>query len=98
MLPAYLPNVKDLWGNDIVYAEPVAEEVGQKKKTTRPNGYAAQPGSGPSGETCKTCEHYARMVHVRYRKCLLVRDNWTRGPGTDVLAKSPACAFWKRKE
>lgn len=60
-------------------------------------GYAAPPGSGPTGETCRTCKH---LVHKRmagtYLKCELMRSVWTGGGGTDVKAKSPACSQWER--
>lgn len=90
---------KDLFGDDIPpdVVEPVANPTKKRRKTT-PKGYAAPPGGGPKGETCKTCEHYCRVGgHSKaYRKCGLVRARWTNGPGTDILAKSPACAMWKK--
>lgn len=88
----------DLFGNLVVERDP--PPPGEKKRReTRPNGYAAPPGGGPKGETCKSCAHYARTQHAKvYRKCLLVRARWTNGPGTDILAKSPACGAWKKPE
>lgn len=88
----------DLFGNIVVERDP--PPPGEKKRReTRPNGYAAPPGGGPKGETCKSCTHYARVRHSNiYRKCLLVRASWTNGPGTDILAKSPACVYWKKPE
>jgi len=59
-------------------------------------GYAATPGSGPQGETCRGCEHYAVRLE-RYRKCRLMRDEWTGGAATDIKASSPACAKWEAK-
>lgn len=35
--------MKDLWGNEVVYAEPVMSDG--KRKPTRPNGYPAQGGT-----------------------------------------------------
>lgn len=62
----------------------------------KPNGYAAPPGSGPAGETCKTCDNVVRVglssKHVH--KCELVK--WTGGRGTDVCVTAPACRFWKK--
>lgn len=67
-----------------------------KRKATVPKGYAARPGSGPAGETCKSCEHYVRRDWGdKYRKCGLMRAKWTRGPGSDIKARSPACAKWQ---
>jgi hypothetical protein len=61
-------------------------------------GYAASPGSGPAGETCKTCKHLCRSTYNRtYLKCGVIRHRWTRGPGTDIRAKSPACRIWEGK-
>ena len=69
-----------------------------KRKTTQPRGYAARPGTGPAGETCKSCDHYThRKFSKTYRKCALNRAAWTRGPGSDIKAGSPACEKWERK-
>ncbi|MEO5336893.1 MAG: hypothetical protein H7841_08365 [Magnetospirillum sp. WYHS-4] len=78
----------DLWGNVVpnVPARPA-------------KGYAARPGGGPQGETCKTCRH--RTGHGRgrtYHKCGLVKCGlvkWTFGAGTDIKVGSPACQFWE---
>lgn len=61
-------------------------------------GYAAVPGTGPEGETCKTCRHLFRrkMSHV-YLKCKLMERQWTRGTASDIKAKTPACARWEPK-
>lgn len=70
----------------------------QPKHVSRGRGYAAAPGTGPAGETCKSCAHYSghRMSKI-YRKCGLMRAFWTGGPGTDIKAKSPACKHWMEK-
>lgn len=73
--------------------------VDKKKKLGQAGGYAAFPGSGPDGQTCKTCAH---SYNVRLRsgksfwKCDLVRQ--TSGPGSDIRLKSLACWHWKAKE
>jgi hypothetical protein len=85
----------DLFGREV--PEPTVHVPG-KRKPTVPKGYAAQPGSGPDGETCKTCAHYTR-VHYQagiFRKCGLNEAKWTHGPGSDIKARSPACAKWER--
>jgi hypothetical protein len=70
----------------------------QSPKARKKSGYAAPPGTGPSGETCKTCNHYTlREFANTYRKCGLMCGIWTRGPGTDILARSPACKKWERR-
>jgi hypothetical protein len=76
---------------------PQLEASGKKKrKPTRPNGYAAQPGTGPEGETCGTCKHHCQIRYSRtYHKCGLIRHLWTGGPGSDILVRSPACRSWE---
>jgi hypothetical protein len=70
------------------------------RRTPRPRGHAAPPGSGPKGETCRTCQHYTRAsYHNRvYRKCWLAKPRWTHGPGSDIRAKDPACRLWERAD
>ena len=87
----------DLWGAEIDVRRDPITTAGGKRRKTRPNGYAAAPGSGPTGETCKNCAHFCRVGYHRktYRKCALVK--WTHGPGTDILARSLACGMWKAK-
>jgi hypothetical protein len=60
-------------------------------------GTAAEPGTGPAGETCKTCAHYVvtKPGAGTYRKCGLMRAHWTSGPGTDIKASYPACKLWE---
>lgn len=59
--------------------------------------YAAVPGTGPAGETCKSCTHIYRLQMANtYLKCALTRAHWTGGPGTDIKAGSPACSKWEK--
>lgn len=64
----------------------------RSKHYVQQRGYAAPPGTGPAGETCGSCEHIVRGR--KYRKCELIRAKWTHGPGTDILARAPACSKW----
>lgn len=75
----------------------LGEYTEQPKLTQR--GHAARPGTGPEGETCRTCQHYCRVEwHNKYwLKCGLMEHAWTHGPGTDIKAGSPACKFWERR-
>lgn len=70
-----------------------------KRSQTTPRGYAFPPGTGPAGETCKSCKHIAR-IRLRsgkvFRKCELARERWTHGPGSDILAGAAACRAWER--
>jgi hypothetical protein len=60
--------------------------------------HAAEPGTGPAGETCGSCAnlHRKEMSKV-YLKCNLTRPQWTGGGGTDVRARDPACSKWEGK-
>ena len=65
----------------------------------RPKGYAAEPGTGPEKETCKTCAHCHGMWAGKRKihKCLLRRAGWTASVRTDIILRSPACGRWKAK-
>lgn len=82
----------DLWNM------PIGTFIGKpKRKATQPRGHAARPGSGPQGETCRTCKHLARIsLGKTYLKCGLMKKRWTGGPGTDVRARDAACQLWER--
>lgn len=62
-----------------------------------PSAYAAHPGSGPEGESCKTCKHHVkrRFSGKIYHKCNLISFRWTRGSGTDIRVNSLACERWE---
>lgn len=70
-------------------------------KKLKQSGYAYPPGGGPEGETCGSCKHKVRRndssVKV-FLKCGLRKAAWTNGPGTDILARSPACKAWEVKK
>lgn len=92
--------MKDLFGNEITIEEARAIVRHGKKRRSygKPNGYAGQPGRGSQGEFCRTCAHaWCRETgsDKRFWKCDLIAP--TRGPGTDIRLKSPACQFWKKK-
>jgi hypothetical protein len=66
------------------------------KYYVEPRGYAAIPGTGPAGETCGSCAHMVRRrLGGVYRKCGLMRAQWTGGAKTDIKATSPACSRWE---
>lgn len=59
-------------------------------------GNAAPIGSGPEGETCKTCVHARSVTFSKtYWKCDLVKA--TASPKTDIRLKWAACARWEKK-
>jgi len=69
----------------------------QTRKIQITGGYAARPGTGPTGKTCKQCQSYCLVDYHNktFRKCELVKKNWTHGKGTDIKASSPACALFE---
>lgn len=81
-----------------------ASMVPTRRKPIKKNGYAAQPGTGPEGKTCKQCQHKHSFGgnnsgHAKtFIKCELRRATWTHGEGTDILASSPACSKFELKE
>jgi hypothetical protein len=61
-------------------------------------GYAAQPGTGPENETCRTCSQCTvKEFKNNYYKCTIMEKTWTRGRATDILLRSKACKKWKGK-
>lgn len=85
------------WVTDIETWKKKMSRVGKAVIVTRNDGYADRPGSGPEGETCKTCKHYYRKTMSKaYLKCNLMRKLWTGGPRTDIKAASPACSKWEK--
>lgn len=72
-----------------------------KRKPTVLNGYAAPPGSGPEGETCKTCRFKHSMGSQsgskHFIKCDANEARWTHGEGSDIRASSPACRAWEKR-
>ncbi len=80
--------MKDLFGEQIVSGDVV-----------RQRGHAAQPGTGPAGETCRTCLHYWSIEHgtTTVRKCHLMRDHWHCGSAAEIRAKDAAYRLWEAK-
>lgn len=80
---------------------PMLTHAQRRKLHRRPNpapaGHAAPPGTGPAGETCRTCRNVHRHQTQRtYFKCALTE--WTFGPATDIRLKDPACRKWQACE
>jgi hypothetical protein len=90
--------MRDMFGNEITIEE-ARKAIGKKRSTPVPRGYAAQPGTGPAGETCKSCRHlYRNRLAKTYLKCALMQAVWTGGGATDVKARAPACRRWERAD
>lgn len=88
--------MKDMFGNEIDIAE--ARRI-LHSKTPQKKGYAAPPGTGPEGETCRSCLHYRSVCggSKSFPKCMLMRESWTHGYGSDILARAPACRKWEKR-
>lgn len=68
----------------------------RSKHYVQPRGYFYHPGTGPQGETCKSCEHNVRFS--RWHKCDLNRARWTSGRASDILVNAPACKYWQPRK
>lgn len=88
--------MRDMFGNEVSFAE--ARRL-LKAKTPQRKGYASPPGTGPVGETCRSCLHYRSVCggSKNFPKCNLRRATWTSGYGTDILARAPACRMWEAR-
>ena len=62
--------------------------------------YGAEPGSGPAGETCKSCANACQVSggSRAYWKCAIIKHRWSGCYATDIRLKSPACSFWEGKK
>jgi len=59
-----------------------------------------KPLREPRGKTCGSCAHCVdsgARSHKTFWKCAIDRPNWTRGPGSDLRKKWPACASWAER-
>lgn len=91
------PPILDLFGQPLTEPLPPLSKQEKRRRAERPKGYARPPGTGPTGETCRTCQHACKIHHHdrHYYKCGILQWRWTNGPGTDIRLKSPACEFWQ---
>lgn len=68
------------------------------KRLSNKRGHASVPGTGPEGETCRSCANLVRLYMAKtYLKCGLMRPFWTGGQATDVRAGDAACKRWEAK-
>lgn len=81
---------------DLFGVVPEAQVINSRVKSgVQPRGYAGIPGTGPTDKCCRDCRWYfVKKMAKDYRKCghRDARIRWTGGPGTDILARSPACS------
>lgn len=77
-----------------------SEIFGKPRRHTRlkGTGYAGTPGTGPAGETCKTCAQLRAHVRTygsrtrRWYKCARVKVTYSAD--TDIRLDAPACHAW----
>ena len=69
----------------------------RRRASEKPKGHAFHPGSGPAGETCRSCVHKVRigLSKKTVHKCGLVRRKWTASVRTDIRLRDPACRHWE---
>lgn len=65
--------------------------VGEKRRGL----YAAAPGTGPVGKTCRTCVHLAHMRPGKHPKCGLTK--YTHGDATTIRTSTPACHRYEER-
>lgn len=67
-------------------------------KPGEPHGYPEPPGSGPPGETCRTCEHRMKLRagNKKFYKCDKNRHRWGNSTASDIVLKTPACRLWEQ--
>lgn len=75
------------------------QEYIEKPPEFKSNATPAPRGSGPDGETCKTCNSSIRIgYHNKYYwKCNL-KSPWTHGAGSDIRLKWDACRCFVSRE
>jgi hypothetical protein len=93
----------DLFGGLLSYRTADGRTIEAKprgKHYIEPRGYAAKPGTGPEGESCKSCRHsiHAGTGGKRFPKCELMLACWTSSRRTDILMGAAACSKWERDE
>lgn len=65
--------------------------VGEKRRGL----YAAAPGTGPAGKTCRSCDHVRHMRPGKHPKCGLT--NFTHGDATTIRTSTPACRHYAER-
>jgi len=94
--------VNDLFGNLVDERMLPCGELTKQEKRRRKEickGYVMPPGTGPAGETCRTCYHACKVNggSKDYWKCGLNRHKWSGCAASDIRLKSPACRKWESK-
>ena len=98
-MPPPEPTQQDLFGQDLYARTPLERKRAKRRAKETPRGYYAPPGTGPAGETYKTCRHAVKISggNRAFWKCDRRRASWTRSYGTDIRVGAPACKGWEAK-
>lgn len=85
--------MRDLFGQEI----PDAPAPSRRLRQLRDFAHPAKPGTGPAGQTCRTCANRCRVEGGTkiYQKCGLLKAAWTKGPATDLHCRDAACSFFR---
>ena len=70
--------------------------VGKREPRPVSSCTPAAIGTGPQGETCRSCKFKVRVG--RYLKCEKMERLWTHGAATDIKARWRACWYWEGSE
>ena len=68
-------------------------------KLTRRTCTPADPGTGPGGKYCASCEHFAaaRRGTKWVRKCQRMRRYWSESRRTEIRGSWPACRDYQER-
>ena len=73
-------------------SQPTIEEL--RAQLTWRGRYAAEPGTGPAGRTCRSCAFLKFMAGAgRYPKC--GKTQYTHGDKTSIKTRTPACRLFE---
>lgn len=85
----------DLFGEEVVL-------VAKPKSRKRVRGYAADPGTGPEGETCGSCKYIHRVKNWSGRKywakCGHPLGYISHSTASDIKVRAPACRCWEQDD
>lgn len=66
-------------------------------KVKRREGYAAQPGTGPDGETCRTCRNICGVRGNEYASACRIGRKGPYGARLYISPASPACSKFEAR-
>lgn len=68
------------------------------EKVKRREGYAARPGTGSDGETCRTCRHICRVRGNEYASACQIGRKGPYGARLYISPSSAACSQFERRK